>query len=157
MGRSSNPDRRAGSRLTAWPTVANVMTPEIRELFDAAVAAQGNAHCPYSNYPVGAAVRTSSGAIFSGCNVENAAFPNGTCAEAGVIATMVAAGERVITEVVTVTGGESPGTPCGGCRQRLREFAAPSASIHATTNDGAILTMSMDELLPASFGPEQLD
>lgn len=134
----------------------DVMTPETRELFDAAVAAQANAHCPYSNYPVGAAVRAASGAIFAGCNVENAAYPNGTCAESGAIATMIAAGERSITEVVTVTGGPSPGTPCGGCRQRLREFASPDVLVHASTNDGDILTMSMDDLLPASFGPEHL-
>lgn len=132
------------------------MTPEIRELFDAAVAAQTNAHCPYSNYPVGAAVRTATGAIFAGCNVENAAYPNGTCAEAGVISAMVAAGERTIVEVVTVTSGETAGTPCGGCRQRLREFATADAVIHATTNDEDILSMSMDDLLPASFGPENL-
>jgi len=132
------------------------MTPEIRELFDAAVAAQTNAHCPYSNYPVGAAIRTPTGAIYTGCNVENAAYPNGTCAEAGAIAAMVAAGQRSIAEIVTVTGGETPGTPCGGCRQRIREFASPESMIHATTNSGEILSSSMHDLLPASFGPEQL-
>lgn len=134
----------------------HTLTPEVRELFDAAVAAQSNAHCPYSEYPVGAALRTPSGAVFAGCNVENAAYPNGTCAEAGAIAAMVAAGERTIAEMVTVTGGETPGTPCGGCRQRIREFAAPSAQIHATTNGAAVVSCSMAELLPASFGPEQL-
>ena len=133
------------------------MTPEISELYDAALAAHANAHCPYSNYQVGAAVRTSTGAVFSGCNVENAAYPNGTCAEAGAIAAMVAAGERSITEVVTVTSGSSPGTPCGGCRQRIREFASADTLIHSTTDSGDILTMSMDDLLPESFGPENLD
>jgi cytidine deaminase len=143
------------------------MTPATRELFDAAVAAQTNAHCPYSNYPVGAAVRTSSGAIFAGCNVENAAYPNGTCAEAGAIAAMVAAGERSIVEVVTVTGGQDPGTPCGGCRQRIREFAEPDTLVHATTRgidatnttdptSATVLTLSITDLLPESFGPEQL-
>lgn len=136
------------------------MTPETIELFDAAVAAQSNAHCPYSNYPVGAAVRTSTGAIFAGCNVENAAYPNGTCAEAGAIAAMVAAGERRIAEVVTVTAGADAGTPCGGCRQRIREFADSKTVIHATTTagltDGNVLTMLLDDLLPRSFGPEQL-
>lgn len=133
-----------------------MMSPEIRELFDAAVAAQSNAHCPYSSYPVGAAVRTSTGAIFAGCNVENAAYPNGTCAEAGAIAAMVTTGERSIAAVVTVTKGPWPGTPCGGCRQRLREFAGPDVAIHATTNTGEIITLSMSELLPESFGPENL-
>ncbi len=126
------------------------------DLFDAALAAQSQAHCPYSNYAVGAAIRTASGAIHAGCNVENAAYPEGTCAEAGAIAAMVLAGEREIVEVVVVTGGATPGTPCGGCRQRLREFAGPDAVIHATTNDGAALTMTMTELLPSSFGPEFL-
>lgn len=126
------------------------------DLVDAAVAAQANAHCPYSRYPVGAAVRAASGAVFAGCNVENAAYPNGTCAESGAIAAMVAAGERSIVEVVTVTGGATPGTPCGGCRQRIREFAAPGTPIHATTNDGALLTMTMGDLLPESFGPGDL-
>ena len=130
--------------------------PATRELYAAAVAAQTNAHCPYSKYPVGAAVRTSSGAVFAGCNVENAAFPNGTCAEAGAIAAMVVAGERDIVEVVTVTGGDEPGTPCGGCRQRLREFTRPDAAVRATTIGGSVLSTTMDELLPASFGPDQL-
>lgn len=132
------------------------MDERVKDLFDAAVAAQANAHCPYSNYRVGAAVRTASGAIFAGCNVENAAYPNGTCAEAGAIAAMVVAGEREIVEVVTVTGGPTPGTPCGGCRQRIREFAGSAARIHSTTNDGHVITMTMDQLLPDSFGPDHL-
>ena len=126
------------------------------ELIEAAVAAQSNAHCPYSNYPVGAAIRTASGAVFAGCNVENAAYPSGTCAEAGAIAAMALAGEREIVEVVVVTGGATPGTPCGGCRQRLREFAAPDVVVHAVNNDGAALRITMAELLPSSFGPEFL-
>ncbi len=126
------------------------------ELIEAAVAAQANAHCPYSNYPVGAAIRTVSGAVFAGCNVENAAYPSGTCAEAGAIAAMALAGEREIVEVVVVTGGATPGTPCGGCRQRLREFAAPDVVVHAVNNDGAALRITMAELLPSSFGPEFL-
>lgn len=133
----------------------------MRDLLEAAVAAQSNAHCPYSNYPVGAAVRVASGATFSGCNVENAAYPNGTCAEAGAIAAMVLAGERDIVEVVTVTGGDVPGTPCGGCRQRIREFARPDAVIVATTNVGGLdpdasIRTTMADLLPDSFGPERL-
>ena len=126
------------------------------ELIEAAVAAQSNAHCPYSNYTVGAAIRTASGAVFAGCNVENAAYPSGTCAEAGAIAAMALAGEREIVEVVVVTGGATPGTPCGGCRQRLREFAAPDVVVHAVNNDGAALRITMAELLPSSFGPEFL-
>ena len=130
--------------------------PTPADLLDAARAAQARAHCPYSGYAVGAAIRTVSGAIYAGCNVENAAYPEGTCAEAGAIAAMVLDGEREIVEVVVVTGGATPGTPCGGCRQRLREFAGPDAVIHATTVDGAELTVTMADLLPASFGPEFL-
>src|SRR6187431_1371346 len=99
------------------------MTPEQRELFDAALAAMANAHAPYSNYPVGAAVRAESGRVYAGCNVENAAYPQGWCAETSAIAAMVSAGERRITAVLTVAGGELVGTCCGGCRQKLREFA----------------------------------
>lgn len=131
------------------------------ELFAAAVAAHANAHCPYSGYRVGAALRTASGAVFSGCNVENAAYPNGTCAEAGAIAAMVLAGERQIAEMVTVTSGDHPGTPCGGCRQRLREFSGPDVRVHAATVDGGlagdrVVSHSMATLLPDSFGPDDL-
>lgn len=132
------------------------------ELLAAAQAAQAHAHCPYSNYAVGAAIRAPSGAVYSGCNVENAAYPEGTCAEAGAIAAMVLAGEREIVEVAVVTDGATPGTPCGGCRQRLREFAAPHVLIHAATaattasGSGVMVTISMADLLPTSFGPEQL-
>ena len=93
------------------------------ELFAAARIVQDNAHVPYSRFPVGAALRTPSGSVFVGCNVENAAYPEGTCAEAGAIAAMVAAGERQIEALVTVCEGEALGTCCGGCRQKIREFA----------------------------------
>ena len=126
------------------------------ELYEAAVGALERSYSPYSHYPVGAAVRTASGRVFAGCNVENASYPLGTCAEAGAIAAMVLAGERDIVEVVTVTGGSEPGTPCGGCRQRLREFAQPSAPVHATTIGGRLLTSTIADLLPHSFGPENL-
>ena len=88
--------------------------------------------------------------------MENASYPLGSCAEAGVIAAMVLAGERQIVEVVTVTEGERPGTPCGGCRQRLREFAALSVPVYATTAHGAVVALTIGELLPESFGPEFL-
>ena len=124
---------------------------------EAASEAHLQAYCPYSNYRVGAAIRTGSGAVAVGCNVENAAFPLGSCAEAGAIAAMVAAGERTIVEVVVVTDGETPGTPCGGCRQRIREFAGPGARVHSVSSTGAVVSTTMDELLPHSFGPEFLD
>jgi len=132
------------------------MDPATRELYEAAAAARRRAYSPYSGYAVGAAIRTPSGRVFTGCNVENASYPEGTCAEAGAIAAMVDGGERSIAAVVTVTGGATPGTPCGGCRQRIREFGDDSTTITATTIEGAETTMSLSELLPASFGPEML-
>ena len=132
------------------------MDDATRELFEAALAAREQAYCPYSSYPVGAAVRTISGEIFSGCNVENAAYPVGNCAETSALAAMVRAGERTVAEIVTVTAGPLPGTPCGACRQRIREFATPETMIHAVTVDGNVVTMTMQQLLPISFGPEHL-
>ena len=129
------------------------------ELLAAALAVRGNAHVPYSQYPVGAALRTSSGAVFVGCNVENAAYPEGLCAEAAAIAAMVAAGERTIAVIVTVCGvpGAAVGTCCGGCRQKIREFATADTVIHnADTAVDVRRTFTMDELLPDSFGPDDL-
>ena len=93
-------------------------------LREAALAVRENAHAPYSNFKVGAAVRTASGQVFTGCNVENVAYPEGTCAEAGAIAAMVAAGEREIVEAYVVADADLPVTPCGGCRQKLAEFGS---------------------------------
>lgn len=126
------------------------------ELLAAAIAVQSQAYAPYSHFNVGAAIRTTSGRVFSGCNVENAAYPQGTCAEAGAIAAMCAAGEREIAVIVTVCDGEMLSTPCGGCRQKIREFAAPSTMIHAAGPDGVRVSYTMAELLPDGFGPENL-
>jgi cytidine deaminase len=126
------------------------------ELFAAAREVQQHAHVPYSRFPVGAALRTPSGAVFVGCNVENAAYPEGTCAEAGAIAAMVSAGERVIEALVTVCEGEELGTCCGGCRQKIREFATADTLIHNAGPEGVRKTFTMAELLPDSFGPEHL-
>ena len=128
----------------------------IEELFAAALAVQQNAHAPYSKYRVGAAVLTSRGRIYAGCNVENAAYPQGSCAEAGAIAAMVAAGEREIVAVLTVCDGEELGTCCGGCRQRIREFATLSTPVYAADATGVRATFTLDELLPHSFGPGHL-
>jgi cytidine deaminase len=128
----------------------------IADLLAAARAVQQNAHAPYSNYRVGAAVLTKSGAIFAGCNVENAAYPQGACAEAGAIGAMCAAGEREIVAVLTVCDGEMLGTCCGGCRQRIREFAGPDTPIYAADSTGVRATFTLDELLPHSFGPDHL-
>ena len=120
-------------------------------LLEAASAARANAYAPYSKFLVGAAVRTDSGEIFAGANVENASYPVGTCAEAGAIAAMVAAGRRVIVEALVVGGGPQTLTPCGACRQRLREFAGPDALIHAAGPDGIKATFTLGALLPAAF------
>jgi cytidine deaminase len=125
-------------------------------LFDAARAAQANAHAPYSRFPVGAAVRTSSGRIFAGSNVENVSFPEGICAEAAAIGAMVTAGEREIVEVLTIADGERVTTCCGGCRQRLAEFAGPDTPVHAAGPEGVRRTFTLGELLPAVFGPDNL-
>jgi len=132
------------------------MDDDVRELFDAALAVQANAHAPYSRFRVGAAVRSASGQVFVGCNVENAAYPQGSCAEAGAISAMVAAGEREIVAVLTVCDGTALSTCCGACRQRIREFAAGETPIYAAGVDGLWATFTLDELLPASFGPENL-
>ena len=128
----------------------------IDDLFAAAVAAQTNAYAPYSRFRVGAAVLTPSGRIFAGCNVENAAYPQGSCAEAGAIAAMALAGERAIAAVMVVGDGDALVTPCGGCRQRIREFAGPDAPVHVAGPEGVRRSFTLDELLPASFGPDHL-
>ncbi len=128
------------------------------ELIEAARKVRENAYAPYSNFKVGAAVCTSSGAVFSGCNVENVAYPEGTCAEAGAIAAMAAAGRYRITEVAVIADSPSPVPPCGGCRQKLREFAASGdVPVTMATIDGAVLTMTVAELLPGAFGAEHMD
>lgn len=132
------------------------MDPSIRELLDRAVEVQSNAHVPYSRFPVGAAVRGASGAVYAGCNVENAAYPQGLCAEAVAIGAMVTAGEQEIVAVLTVADGERLTTCCGGCRQKIREFAGPDVPIHAAGPEGVRRTFTLAELLPASFGPEHL-
>jgi cytidine deaminase len=125
-------------------------------LFEAAKAAQAKAYAPYSRFNVGAAILTPSGAIYAGCNVENAAYPQGACAEAGAISAMVHGGERRIAEILVIGDGDALVTPCGGCRQRIREFAALDAPIHIAGPKGVRASFTLDELLPHSFGPGHL-
>ena len=126
-------------------------------LVTAALTARGAAYAPYSRFAVGAALRTHDGAVHAGCNVENAAYPEGTCAEAGAIAAMVLAGGRGIAELVVAGGGGAPCTPCGGCRQKLREFAGPETLVRVVDPAGReLLRASLAELLPNSFGPSNL-
>ncbi|MCJ2088685.1 cytidine deaminase [Methylobacterium sp. E-005] len=125
-------------------------------LLAAARAVRERAHAPYSRFRVGAALRDEHGAIHAGCNVENAAYPVGTCAEAGAIAAMVAGGGRRIMEILVCGDGAGLVTPCGACRQRIREFARADTPIHAATPDGIAKSFTLAELLPESFGPETL-
>jgi homotetrameric cytidine deaminase len=118
--------------------------------------AAGRAYAPYSNFPVGAAVRTGDGRRYAGANVENAAYPQGQCAEASAIGALVAGGGGAIAEVVVAAPSKELCTPCGGCRQRLREFAAPDAPIHLADLERVRRTTTLAELLPLSFGPEHL-
>ena len=110
-----------------------------------------HAHAPYSKFKVGAALRAPSGAVYVGCNVENAAYPQGTCAEAGAIAAMVAAGETEISEVYVIAGSVAPVPPCGGCRQKLAEFGAGDVRVTMATVNGAEQCTTLAELLPGAF------
>ena len=120
-------------------------------LLNAAAAVRDRAYAPYSRFKVGAALRASSGAVHVGCNVENVAYPEGTCAEAGAIAAMIAAGDSRIAEVLVIADSPSPVPPCGGCRQKIAEFAAPDVKVTLCTTDGAQIVMTVAELLPGSF------
>ncbi|CAN5704521.1 cytidine deaminase [soil metagenome] len=134
------------------------MPPEYRiaELFEAASAVKVRAHVPYSGFPVGAALRDETGRIHAGCNVENAAYPEGICAEANAIGAMVAAGARTIVELLTVSDGDLVATCCGGCRQKIRGFAVSDTPIHAAGPEGVRRSYTLAELLPDSFGPDHL-
>lgn len=128
----------------------------LEALFDAAREAQARAYAPYSGFKVGAAVEGESGAVYAGCNVENAAYPAGTCAEEGAIAAMVAAGERRIKAILVVGAGRTLVTPCGACRQRIREFGVADTPVHVAGPDGVRSTFTLDDLLPCAFGPDNL-
>jgi homotetrameric cytidine deaminase len=126
------------------------------QLIAAARAVMERAYAPYSRYRVGVALRAPDGSIHVGANVENAAYPLGNCAEASAIGAMVAAGRTKIVEAAVIGDGEEPCVPCGGCRQRLREFMPLDATVHLLAEKGARASMTLEELLPRSFGPEYL-
>jgi cytidine deaminase len=132
------------------------LDPEISKLFEAAKAAQGNAYAPYSNFSVGAAACDENGRVHGGCNVENAAYPVGTCAEAGAISALIAAGGRRITAMLILGSGTALVTPCGACRQRIREFASPAVPVHIADPAGIRAVFTVDQLLPTAFGPDNL-
>ena len=132
------------------------LSPEYKTLFDAAEAVRARAYAPYSNFQVGAAILADDGNIYSGCNVENAAYPQGNCAEPSAIAAMLAGGGKRIEKIFVTGPGATPVTPCGGCRQRIREFASETTPIICLGVEGEPLHTTLGELLPHSFGPEFL-
>ena len=130
----------------------------MNDLIAVAKSARLKAYAPYSKFLVGAAVRDERGQIHGGCNIENAAYPQGWCAETSAIAVMIMSGGHAITEMAVIGTGDLLCTPCGGCRQKIREFAKGDVKIHMCGEDGKLKqTFTLDELLPASFGPENLE
>jgi cytidine deaminase len=126
------------------------------DMFAMARTAMTRAYAPYSRFSVGAVVRGASGALYADCNVENVAFPQGSCAEASAISALIMAGERRIIEVLVMGKGPALVSPCGGCRQRLREFALDATPVYLCDPDGLRRTVILGELLPLSFGPVNL-
>lgn len=126
------------------------------DMFRRALAARDNAYAPYSRFTVGCCLSAESGRLYVGCNVENAAYPQGQCAESSAIGAMIAGGDRKIVEIVVVGGGDRLCTPCGGCRQRLAEFAGPATPVHVCGLEGLRRTVPLGELLPFSFSAENL-
>lgn len=125
-------------------------------LLEAVRQAREHAYAPYSNYQVGAAILAEDGVIYAGCNVENASYPEGWCAETSAIAAMITAGGKKIHEVAVMGGSSGLTTPCGGCRQRIAEFASLDTPVHICGPEGWRKTFKLGDLLPASFGKEDL-
>ncbi len=127
------------------------------DMIELARQAMGRAYAPYSRFAVGACVRGESGRLYAGCNVENAASGQGQCAEAGALGAMVLGGDRRAVEMVVMGAGPELCTPCGGCRQRLNEFASGDAQVHICGPEGVRKTVRLAELLPLAFGPHNLE
>ena len=129
----------------------------LSRLLDAARKARAHAYAPYSQYRVGAALLDEQGRIHAGCNVENAAYPQGQCAEANAIGSLViAGGTRVVAAVVAGASGHWV-TPCGGCRQKLREFASVDVPVYSANDAELGPVFTLAQLLPESFGPDHLN
>ena len=124
-------------------------------LFQAALETRARAYAPYSQFQVGVALRTQTGAVYTGCNVENVSYPEGACAETGAISAMVAAGGGRIVELCVVADGERLISPCGGCRQRIAEFGSPETLVHCADLDGIRRSWSLGDLLPAAFAMDE--
>lgn len=132
------------------------MNHSVESMLEQARHAQQHAHAPYSHFRVGACIRTVNNQIFTGCNVENAAYPLCQCAEATAIGNMINAGEIAIAEIVIIGDSKTPCTPCGACRQRISEFAAPETKIHMFGKQGEHFTQTLQELLPYSFNADHI-
>ena len=157
------PEREKVSQLQRALGIEDVLTDSYSDrllgadaLIAAAREAMGRAHAPYSRFHVGAALRAEDGSIHAGANVENSAYPQGQCAEASAIGVLVAAGRRRVTEVAVIADSEAICVPCGGCRQRLREFMPLDGVVHLCSVSGERRATTLEELLPLSFGPEFL-
>lgn len=131
------------------------MSRNAEDLLAAARAARPHAHAPYSGFAVGVALRSASGAVFTGVNVENASYPEGACAETGAIAAMVLAGERRIDTVLVLAESDAPVTPCGGCRQRLAEFGTARTRVISANPTGIRAEWALGDLLPHAFALEE--
>ena len=127
---------------------------DLARLVDAARAARQHAHAPYSRFAVGAALLDDQGRVHAGCNVENAAYPQSLCAEAVALGVLVAAGGQRVQAAVVVGESAHAVTPCGGCRQKLREFADEDTPVWSADEQGWRARHTLGELLPASFGPD---
>ncbi|MDO5648054.1 cytidine deaminase [Paracoccus sp. (in: a-proteobacteria)] len=158
--RLNHPSEKTKGRLARRGVSRKTVTHQkgcAMSLLDAARQVREAAYAPYSRFKVGAAVRGASGRIYAGCNVENVAYPEGTCAEAGAIAAMVAAGETQLIEVAVIADAPSPVPPCGGCRQKLAEFGRGDTPVLMATVDGATTPTTIGELLPGRFDPAHME
>ena len=133
-----------------------MISEQFEKMFELAKKVREKAHVPYSKFKVGAAILTESNSIIVGCNVENAAYPQSQCAEASAIGNMVSQGETIIKEILVIGSGNLLCAPCGACRQRIREFASLTTPIHMCSVSEHLKTLTLEELLPVSFGPENL-
>ena len=125
-------------------------------LIETARAVRENAYAPYSKFKVGAAVQAASGTVYVGCNVENVAYPEGTCAEAGAIAAMIAGGDTQIAAVAVIADSPQTVSPCGGCRQKIAEFADGEVVVTLATTDGTVLKTTVGKLLPGGFDADYM-
>ena len=133
------------------------MSADLTDMIERAAAVRERAHAPYSGFRVGACIRAESGTLYAGCNVENAAYPQGQCAEASAIGAMVSGGDSKIAEILVMGDGARLCTPCGGCRQRLSEFAGPDTPVHVCGPEGLRQTIPLGELLPYAFVADNVE